>query len=280
MTAPYADLSRPPLSAAALSAALAPDGFWRRVDVVPSTGSTNADLAVRALGGEPEGALLLAEHQTGGRGRLDRRWVSPPRAGLTLSMLLRPAAVPTERRGWLPLLVGLALAETVTRIGKIPAYLKWPNDLLLGAERGKAAGVLAQVVGDAVVVGVGMNVTTRADELPTGEATSLVIAGSSCTDRGPLVRALARGVAGWYGALREAAGDARSCGLWAAYLRYCETIGQQLTVTRPGQDPLAGRAIGVDDGGRLLLRVGAGQHTMLASGDITHLRPVERTQRR
>src|SRR5260370_42641138 len=88
------------------AAVVRPGGLWRSVEVVPVTGSTNADLLARADAGEPEGAVLVAEQQNAGRGRLGRAWVSPPRAALTFSVLLRPAAVPRARLGWLPLLAG------------------------------------------------------------------------------------------------------------------------------------------------------------------------------
>ena len=103
------EAGRTPLDAAALRAAVVrPDGLWRTVEVAAVTGSTNADLLARAADGEPEGAVLAAEQQSAGRGRLGRTWVSPPRAALTFSVLLRPAAVPRARLGWLPLLAGVA----------------------------------------------------------------------------------------------------------------------------------------------------------------------------
>ena len=128
---PYADLSRPPLRASALSRALvAPGGVWSEVRVVAETGSTNADLAALARDGAPEGLVLVAERQTAGRGRLGRTWTAPARAGLTVSVLLRPS-VPVARLGWLPLLAGLALAESVGRVAMVDAVVKWPNDLLV-----------------------------------------------------------------------------------------------------------------------------------------------------
>src|ERR671937_1040983 len=106
--------ARAPLDAAALHRqAVRPRSVWRAVEVAGRTGSTNADLLARALRGEPEGVVLAAEEQTAGRGRMGRTWVAPPRAALTFSMLLRPA-VPPARRGWLPLLAGVAVAEAVT----------------------------------------------------------------------------------------------------------------------------------------------------------------------
>ena len=154
---------REPLDAASLRrAAVAPDGLWREIEVVPSTGSTNADLLARALSGEPQGVLLAAEEETAGRGRMGRTWESPPRAALTFSLLLNPA-VPPARRGWLPLLTGVAVAAAVTGVTGVEARLKWPNDLLVG-DYGfwKLAGILAEAACDAVVVGIGLNVSTEA----------------------------------------------------------------------------------------------------------------------
>src|SRR5207247_3184629 len=100
--------------------------------------------------------------------------------------------------GWLPLLTGVAVRDAVAELTGLDAALKWPNDVLLGAARRKAAGILAQVVGDAAVVGVGLNVTTTAGELPVDTATSLAIEGGAPPpDRtAPLVLSLAAAGAG------------------------------------------------------------------------------------
>src|SRR5215472_4664985 len=191
---------RAPLDAASLRrAALRPDGLWREIEVVPRTGSTNADLLARALRGEPEGVLLAAEEQTAGRGRMGRAWVSPPYAALTFSLLMRPD-VPPARRGWLPLLAGVAVATAVTELTGVQARLKWPNDVLAG--EAKLAGILAEAVGDAVVVGIGLNVSTEPAELShllaapgpgTLPATSLRAAGAAALDREELLLAILTG---------------------------------------------------------------------------------------
>src|ERR1700730_11643538 len=139
----------------------------------------------RAVRGEPEGTVLVTEHQRAGRGRMGRTWVSPPRAALTFSLLVRPAAVPPARRGWLPLFAGVAVASAVTAVTGVQTRLKWPNDVLAGPA--KLGGILAEAVGDAVVVGVGLNVSPDPGEPPPpgpgGLApTSLRIAGSPAPD--------------------------------------------------------------------------------------------------
>ena len=105
----WSDLGRPALDGPALAAALTRDSeLWQSLEVVEEVGSTNAQLLAAAAADAPEGTVLVAEHQASGRGRLDRIWISPPRAGLTVSVLLRPD-VPVARRGWLTLLTGVAL---------------------------------------------------------------------------------------------------------------------------------------------------------------------------
>lgn len=269
VTNPWSDLDRPPLVPAALrSALLRPGSMWTGIDVVPETGSTNADLLSRASA--PEGTVLVAELQTGGRGRLDRSWTSPPRAGLTFSVLLRPA-VPMAVWGWLPLLTGLSLARAVGRVGEVPAYVKWPNDLLLGSSRLKAAGILMQASGGAVVVGIGLNVTTRRDELPRPDATSLALEDAACTDRDPLLRAVLRQFAEDYASWQRAGGDPVSSGLHADYTAACDTLGRYVTATLPAGEPLQGVATAVDAEGRLVLHTDDDQQHAVAAGDVVHL---------
>lgn len=283
---PFTDLDRPPLQARSLQRALVvPDGFWQRIDLRMSTGSTNVDVAAAARAGEPEGLAVVAEQQSDGRGRLDRRWVSPPRAGLTLSVLLRPgaahpvrgwSAVPQRSYGWLPMLAGVALLDTVRRLGEVDAALKWPNDLLItvdGAES-KCAGILAEVVDDAVVLGIGLNVSTRADELPPTSglpATSLKLAGAASTDRDPLLRALLRGFALWYGRWRDAGGDAAGSGLLEAYREGCATVGRRVRVMLPVGETLIGEVTDVGADGQLVIRTAHGERRV-AAGDVLHVR--------
>ena len=152
-----------------------PGSLWRAVRVVAETGSSNADLLAAAGAGAAEGTVLVAEAQTMGRGRLGRRWASPPRAGLTFSVLLRPAGVPAALLGWLPLLAGVAAAASVSAVAAVDATLKWPNDVLAGEQ--KLGGILAERAGTAVVVGIGINVwQARADLPPGAAATSLALA--------------------------------------------------------------------------------------------------------
>ena len=253
---PFGDLDRPPLRALALQRALAPDGW--RLQVLAQTPSTNAVVAERARSGEPAGLVVVAEAQTAGRGRLDRRWVSPPRAGLTFSVLLRPD-LPAAQWPWLPLWTGLAVATTLRDRAAVAAELKWPNDVLI-ADR-KVCGVLAEVPAPgAVVLGIGLNVTTSADELPHAHATSLQLAGARTTDRDTLLRSVLR-------ALSTVLADPLAAR--AAYRERCSTLGRQVRVELPGERVASGTAEAVDDDGRLVV-----DGTPYGAGDVVHLRPV------
>jgi len=267
----WSDLDRSTLDARALSAALTRDGgLWRSLEVVESIGSTNAELLARAGAGAEEGTVLVAEHQEAGRGRLDRTWTSPPRAGLTVSFLVRPD-VPAARRGWLPLLTGVALAESVGEATGVRASVKWPNDLLALDGR-KLAGILAEASSDAVVVGTGLNVNTNATELPdTG--TSLSVVTGAPVDRGPLLLAFLRAVERRYRAWVDALGDPVASGLARDYLAWSSTVGTTVAVTLPDGSTLEGVAQAVDWDGRLVVAT-AGGTVELASGDVQHVRRV------
>ncbi|MFI9269143.1 biotin--[acetyl-CoA-carboxylase] ligase [Kitasatospora sp. NPDC052896] len=272
---PWTDLDRPPLDAAALRHdLLLPDALWTALDVVTETGSTNTDLTARARAGEAEGAVLIAERQNAGRGRLDRRWAAPARSGLFLSVLLRPR-VPRERLGWLPILVGVAAASTIARVAGVEIGLKWPNDLqveVAGEER-KLGGILTELSGDAVVAGLGLNVSLRADELPVPTATSLALAGAEVTDRTTLLRALLREFAELYREWQDAAGDPHASGLLPAYAARCSTLGREVLVQLPGERELRGEAVAVDGDGRLVVRTPDGTRQPVGAGDVLHVRP-------
>ena len=295
---PGGEEGRPALDAAGLNGALAPwPGLWREVRVVEETGSTNADLLAAARGGAGEGLVLVAEAQTSGRGRMGRRWVSPPRRSLTFSVLLRPA-VPPGLLGWAPLLAGVAVASALERTAGVDARLKWPNDVLV--DGAKIAGILAERWGDAVVIGTGINVLQRRGELPVPTATSLLVAqgagpagavapgqaeargaepagapgsGAGADMRERLLAAVLDDLARWYRAWLDQPqpGDADGCGLREEYLRRSGTVGAAVTVMLPGGQNLTGMAAGIDAAGRLEIRTPAGL-VQVSAGDVVHLR--------
>jgi BirA family biotin operon repressor/biotin-[acetyl-CoA-carboxylase] ligase len=198
----WSDLDRPPLRAAVSRQVLEDSRLWRELTVVAETGSTNADLAARAVAEDlGEGVVLTSDHQAAGRGRIGRAWEAPARSGLAVSALLAPREVGTARWSWVPLLTGLAVVDVLHRVCGLPATLKWPNDVLVG--EAKVSGILVERVeapsGPALVVGTGLNVSLRADELPVPTATSLVLEGSATTDREVLLRAYLRALEHRYG---------------------------------------------------------------------------------
>ncbi|GAB4228906.1 MAG: hypothetical protein OHK0028_02790 [Deltaproteobacteria bacterium] len=157
-----------------------PPGFpWAGIEVLDVTDSTNRVAMEMADRGSPHGSIVVADAQTAGRGRMGRRWVSPPGKNLYVSLLLRPP-VPAAAAPRFSLVAGVALADAVETLG-VPAELKWPNDLYLGG--GKAAGILAEAASDPggvrhLVLGVGLNVNMEAADFPEelrGVATSLRI---------------------------------------------------------------------------------------------------------
>ncbi|HWL36608.1 MAG TPA: biotin--[acetyl-CoA-carboxylase] ligase [Frankiaceae bacterium] len=260
----YEDLDRPPLQARALNRSL--PSPWREVRVLDSIGSTNDYVATLARAGEREGLVVVAEHQFLGRGRLDRNWASPPRAGLTFSMLLRPS-VPVAVRAWVPLLLAAAAAEAVSARCDLDVVLKWPNDLLVGGR--KTGGVLAEATGDAVIVGMGLNVANTRDELPRPDATSLSLETGAPVDRTPLLLAMLRAMgpayATWDGDPEAAA---------HRYRERCDTIGRDVSVALPGERTLVGEAVDVDASGCLVVRAADGTTTAVSAGDVVHVRPA------
>ncbi|WP_460365595.1 biotin--[acetyl-CoA-carboxylase] ligase, partial [Actinocorallia lasiicapitis] len=207
------------------------------------------------------------------------------RSGLMFSVLLRPGpGVPVARLGWIPLLTGVAVAAAIrsvtsragagefgeaTGAATVAATLKWPNDLLVG-ER-KLAGILAERSDDAIVVGVGLNISLHADELPVPTATSLTIEDAAITDRETVLKAVLRELALRYTEWRAADGDPDGSGLRNAYRELCATLGQEIRIELPGGEAATGTAVDVDPDGRLVIETAAGERAFSA-GDVVHVR--------
>ena len=261
-------MSRPPLNPASLS-----ELPVQRLDVVETTGSTNADLLARHAAGEDiRGAVLLAEHQSAGRGRNGRSWSAPPRSQIALSIGVGADGVPAESWGWLPLLTGVALVDAVRAVTGIEAGVKWPNDVLVGT--GKLAGILAEVAAPdpIIVVGLGLNVTLTAQEAPDPRATSLQMLGAVMLDRDVLVGAVLRELATRIEKWQTAKGPDQT--LVEDYRQCSLTLGSRVRATLPGDREITGIAIDIDSLGRLSIDTGTEVATVSA-GDITHLRPAD-----
>ncbi|KXP00970.1 biotin--[acetyl-CoA-carboxylase] ligase [Tsukamurella pseudospumae] len=251
---------------------------WHDVSVVPTTGSTNADLADGVRAGDEPGRVLIADVQTAGRGRHLRPWSAPAGTQLSVSVSVPvpPAAAP--RAGWLSLVTGVAAAAAVREVTGLQVGLKWPNDVLLeagpGKRGGKTAGILSELAtapggGLVAVIGTGLNTTLAAADVPVETATSLQLAGAENPDRTALaiayLRHLDAGLRAWSDDPAAARRD---------YLAVCVTVGQQVRVELPADEVLLGTAVDVDVEGRVVVADEAGTRHVLSAGDVTHLRPA------
>lgn len=280
-------------AAAARARARAALAGTRFADVrwVATTGSTNADVMALARDGAPEGIVVVADHQSAGRGRRDRRWVAPPGGSLLLSVLLRP---PARVAGAVTMAAALAMAEAAERVAGVPARLKWPNDLVVatpGGER-KLAGILAEADWPAgstisggyrppaphdrtvVVVGIGLNVRWPAPDAAAdlaevaGLATALNWLGADA-DRVDLLVAFLRRLDERYTMLLAAgAGD-----LLDDWRRRSATLGRRVRIDL-GADDIEGTAVDVTGDGHLVVEALDGGRRTVAVGDVVHLRPA------
>lgn len=267
-----------------------PGARFADVRWVAETGSTNADAMELARQGEHEGIVLVADHQTAGRGRAGRTWTAPPGAGLLLSVLLRPPAAVMDL---CTMAVAVAAAEAIEAVAGFAPRLKWPNDLVWpgdGSEPDrKLAGILAEADWPAgstpdagyrapdpaqrvvVVVGIGINVAWP-DDLPP-ELADIAVAcnhiSDVAVDREDLLIALLKGLGPRYDALLG--GDRAS--LMDAWRQRSATLGRRVRIER-GADDVEGTAVDITDDGHLVVDTLGGDRHTFAVGDVTHLRPV------
>ncbi len=248
-----------------------PGPLFADVRRLVETDSTNRVALELARAGAPEGVVVVADHQTAGRGRLGRSWVAPPGSSLLLSVLLRPALAPGQLQ-LVTLAVALAAADACERVAGVVPSLKWPNDLMAGDR--KLAGILAEAVWegdrlDGLVVGLGLNVEWPAD-MPAEVADAAValnqLAGRS-VDREEVLAALLDALELWYERLPG--------GVLDEYRHRCATLDQDVRVDLGGgREPLVGRAVDLSGDGHLLVAVAEGGVHEVAAGDVVHLRPA------
>ncbi|HEU4448745.1 MAG TPA: biotin--[acetyl-CoA-carboxylase] ligase [Gaiellaceae bacterium] len=205
----------------------------------------------------PEGTVALCDEQTAGRGRLGRGWATPPGTAILCSLLLFPPG--GRRRAELSLVAGVAVAETVEAALQLAAQIKWPNDVLVN--RKKVAGVLAETAGDAVVLGIGVNVNQTREQLPAEAKVtpaSLLTTDGTRRERAPLLADLLL-------RLENAYDSWRRDGLEALY----EALGARdfLRGRRVFVDGAAGVGVAIDRSGRLEVEIG-GERRMVESGEV------------
>jgi BirA family transcriptional regulator, biotin operon repressor / biotin---[acetyl-CoA-carboxylase] ligase len=232
--------------------------------------STNTYVRDRAREGAHEGLVVVADYQTAGRGRLDRRWESPRGANLLASVLLRPGCDGTDVHLCTGALA-LAAADACREVAGVEPVLKWPNDLLVGES--KLAGVLAEAefrdgALAAVVIGIGINVAWPGPEGAGGTCLGDLGGTAEPVDRRVLLECLLGTLAARRPLLEEASGRAA---LADEVRRRSATLGQQVRVTLP-EEQLTGLAAAIDEAGHLVVETASGPRTVTA-GDVVHLRP-------
>lgn len=254
--------------------------FCGPVQLLPSTVSTNIEALRWAALGAPEGALVVADHQTGGRGRWGRGWLSEPGRALLFSLVLRPEA-PVRRLGLLTTALGVACAEAIEDLCRIPTGIKWPNDVT--AEGRKLAGILVEtrVTGsllEAAIAGIGVNVFWDPLEIPTSiadRATSVLAEMQrrqlgSPPGRAALLRAILDAFEPRYRAV--CTGEASNV-LIASATERSDVLGRRVTVRFPDRTHLEGVAARLLPTGGLELEVNGHRQTV-EGGEIEQLRPV------
>ena len=231
-----------------------------------SIGSTNKVLKELAVQGAPEGAMVIANEQTGGRGRLSRKWLAPRSTSLLMSLLFRPDLPPSQAQR-LTMICSLATADAIEGLTGLPAGLKWPNDIFIHSK--KAGGILTEsgTTGgclDYVVVGMGLNVNLVISALPElrDMATSLSQELGREVSRLELLWKTLEGIETRYNSLRRGSSPHEE---WAARVI---NLGRQVQVTMP-RGVLVGWAEGVDADGALILRLPGGQRERILAGDVT-----------
>ncbi len=243
---------------------------WRAVEVVASTGSTNADLVTQAASGDVDGTVRLTTDQTAGRGRHSRVWSAPAGSQLAMSAAVAVGSE-TEHLGWLSLLAGLAAVDAIDEVAGRRPTLKWPNDVLIDDR--KVAGILAEYTntprGGLAVIGIGINTYMSAEDLPVPTATSLQISTGTEVAHTELAAAFLRGLGDllthWPDDLDR---------LSAAYRDRSDTVGRRVRLVMPGDQTVTGTAVGVDAMGRIVVDA-EGRQVVAAAGDVTHLRPLD-----
>ncbi len=230
----------------------------------------------QAHAGAASGLVLIAEHQTAGRGRFSRQWEDAAGSSIAFSVLVRPPAAQLTQLGWLPLLAGLAVRKGITSVTGVDLGLKWPNDILVtsGPRPGKLVGILAELAarpeGPACVIGAGINVAMSEAELPVATATSLSLSNAKCLDKTAIMAAVLRSWEDYY--LRWVAGE----DLLADYRAHCISLGQRVRVQLDEQsnrgEVAEGIATGITPAGELIVMLDSGERAILAAGDVVHLR--------
>ncbi len=251
-----------PLDVEALRRSLAGLRLGNPLVYLPALGSTNSHAIELARAGAAEGALVITDHQTAGRGRVGRAWEPLPRQQLTFSLLLRPPFAPH----WLVMASALAVADAIEAVTSLRPEIKWPNDLLIGGR--KVCGILIETSDGFAVLGIGVNVNGSLADHPilAARATTLADVAGHVLAREPLAAEILHGLDALYAELL-AGGEAAQQALRDVWRARLVTLGRRVVI-RQGEDELAGTAEDVAADGALLLRDEAGTQRVVTWGDV------------
>ena len=260
-----------PLDTSVLQRLLTTKTLGRTLHLLTHTASTNDDAKALAQCGAPEGTVVLAEHQTQGRGRQGRRFASPAGVGIYLSLLLRPR-LDTASLPQLTLLVGVAAAEAITAGSTLPVCLKWPNDVEIHGK--KVAGILTEAVirlgqPPAVIVGIGINVNTSLEQFPHAlqhRVTSLALAAGHPWSRHQLIASLLMHLERLYDTFQQT-GVAPILERW---LHYGCIVGRRVRWSQE-QEEATGTVRGLAADGALLVQLADGRLQRVISGDVVFI---------
>jgi BirA family biotin operon repressor/biotin-[acetyl-CoA-carboxylase] ligase len=259
------DQHRAPLNQVQIISLLG-DSYWR-VSLFQSIPSTQIKL-VEMLKVEklPAGTVLIADHQSAGRGRLTRTFETPPQVAVLLSTVLYPIRNPADQ-GWIPLIVGVAAVNAISKYCGLAPQLKWPNDLLIGEL--KVGGIIAEQFEDCVVVGIGINVFQEVNELPVPTATSLILECEEgvITTREELIAHLLQEIRNEFDAWNLANDNVE---ILRKYSKLSATLGSKIKLDFQNGDTKESTATGIAENGGLLISSGE----TIVSADITHLRAI------
>ena len=231
--------------------------YWR-VSVVDVTTSTQSDLAALVRSGKAKpGDVIAANFQSAGRGRLSRTFEAPKNSALLFSFYIQPKRK-KEDWGWIALIAGISVAQA---LGKVKATVKWPNDILVNEK--KISGLIAEIVGDGVVIGIGINVGMSLEELPVLTATSLAIEGVSDIDRNEiLAKVLSQFESNFI------TWDEGDDSVAQIYTSLSSTLGTKVQIHYPNDEIEKGLAVAISPRGELVLDSGR----RVQAGDVVHLR--------
>jgi BirA family biotin operon repressor/biotin-[acetyl-CoA-carboxylase] ligase len=254
---------------------------WTSIEVVPETGSTNADLIARAadVGADLDGTVRIAGFQSQGRGRHARVWKTP-HGQLAVSAAIAVTSGDTDRIGWLSLLTGLAVRDALNEVTGVDVELKWPNDVLAPSVDGEAGGKLSGILcefrpnadgGGVAVIGTGINIDVDR-EVATGANAASVRGISTRSTReiestevaAAYLRALSARVSAWPSHIDHLIGDYRAASA---------TLGKRVRLILPGDVEVIGDAVDIDTEGRVIVQTES-ERIVASAGDVTHLRPV------